>query len=207
MSNRRPPLSLVLSAFVFTTLYLIFSITAQAQTVHGTHIKPGVPIRGIDVKLGKNPGGQARLSSGKAAGVLVRKTDDYGNFDFGVLPAGEYVMVLRFPAPGSGGKGAINPPGSNIKVARLTLIGAVGGELAKDWNFETNKASDVPATERLQNVIQSGRLDTRTDTAQGNRNGPVSALNANTKAGDASGIVFQADGKRVVKGNVFDAMD
>ncbi len=54
----------------------------------------GAPLKGIDVKLGKNPGGY----------VSARMSDN-GNFTFPVLPQGEYTILLvvdqdaRLPTP------------------------------------------------------------------------------------------------------------
>jgi hypothetical protein len=49
----------------------------------------GAPLKGVDVKLGKNPGG----------GAAARMTDSNGNVDFGVWPKGDYTLSLS-PAPG-----------------------------------------------------------------------------------------------------------
>jgi hypothetical protein len=43
----------------------------------------GAPLKGIDVKLGKNPGG-----------YVSARTSDNGNFTFAVLPQGEYTLLL-----------------------------------------------------------------------------------------------------------------
>ena len=48
-----------------------------AQTVFA-----GAPLKGIDVKLGKNPGG----------GCAARTTDASGTADFGVWPKGNYTL-------------------------------------------------------------------------------------------------------------------
>jgi len=48
----------------------------------------GSPLKGIDVKLGKNPGG----------GCANRTTDAYGNANFGVWPAGNYTLEFAPPA-------------------------------------------------------------------------------------------------------------
>ena len=47
----------------------------------------GAPLKGIDVKLGKNPGG----------GLAARVTDASGQADFGVLPKGDYTLTLSPP--------------------------------------------------------------------------------------------------------------
>ena len=44
----------------------------------------GVPLKGVDVKLGKNPGG----------GSVQRTSDASGTADFGVLPKGSYVLTF-----------------------------------------------------------------------------------------------------------------
>jgi hypothetical protein len=67
----------------------------------------GAPLKGIDVKLGKNPGG----------GCAARTTDAGGVADFGVWPAGNYTIDVT-PAPGKG--------------AHLTITGATGGRIDRD---------------------------------------------------------------------------
>ena len=44
----------------------------------------GAPLKGVDVKLGKNPGGSP----------AARTTDGQGRADFGVLPAGQYSVLV-----------------------------------------------------------------------------------------------------------------
>ena len=48
----------------------------------------GVPIKGIDVKLGKNPGGNAAART---------STDSNGNFAFPVMPKGSYTLTFGIP--------------------------------------------------------------------------------------------------------------
>ena len=48
----------------------------------------GAPLKGIDVKLGKNPGG----------GCAARTTDADGNADFGVWPKGDYTLDFSVTA-------------------------------------------------------------------------------------------------------------
>lgn len=48
----------------------------------------GTPLRGIDVKLGKNPGGSAAARA---------TTDAAGNFTLPVVPAGSYTLTFDLP--------------------------------------------------------------------------------------------------------------
>lgn len=51
----------------------------------------GAPLKGVDVKLGRNPGG----------GLVSRVTDAKGGFDFGVLPKGSYRLTVVLPTAGT----------------------------------------------------------------------------------------------------------
>jgi hypothetical protein len=183
---KRHPLTVTFSAFLFTMTCLLFSAsTVTAQTLQGAQMRPGGPIRGgIDVKLGKNPGGSA---AARRTGVaLISRTDENGNFDFGLLPKGEYVLVLSLPDPGTSEKGVlVNTSRGNIRIARMSMAGAVGGKFDKDWSFEADAAMDIPSSERL-----AGKTDSKAATV----NGPGKPVYGN--------ITFQADGKTVVKGTI-----
>jgi hypothetical protein len=48
----------------------------------------GAPLKGVDIKLGKNPGG----------GLASRTTDVSGGFNFGVVPKGSYRITVAAPA-------------------------------------------------------------------------------------------------------------
>lgn len=75
---RRPALSLL--------AFLLLTASAVA----------GAPLKGVDVKLGKAPGG----------GLVSRTTTgSSGDFSFGVVPRGTYSLVLQFPmkAPDANG--------------------------------------------------------------------------------------------------------
>jgi hypothetical protein len=58
----------------------------------------GAPLKGVDVKLGRNPGGLA------AARMVT--TDADGKIDFGVLTRGSYELVLPAVAQKQGGESA-----------------------------------------------------------------------------------------------------
>jgi hypothetical protein len=59
-------------------------LVAVAALLSASSLFAGDPVPGLDVKLGRNPGGQA---------YHVR-TDASGNFTFKDLPAGEYIVTI-----------------------------------------------------------------------------------------------------------------
>jgi hypothetical protein len=84
----------------------------------------GAPLKGIDVKLGKNPGG----------GCAARTTDSGGKADFGVWPKGNY--TLEFAAansspPAAPATGRMQQPASKLHVV---ITGAAGGKLERDFD-------------------------------------------------------------------------
>ena len=153
---------LALLVLAYTTLcVLTLALTPNSQMITSNGLViPGAPLKGVDVKLGRNPGGQARLAAGQNGdGVMVRTTDEDGKANFGVLPAGQYVLVLSFPekksdrqskqagAPGQR-LGALGSDFGTFKAAQISLTGAVGGKVDTIWSFEMNKAVDADATRR-----------------------------------------------------------
>lgn len=85
----------------------IIILAATAVLVVGVGASlAGAPLKGVDVKLGKNPGGMA----------AARTTDRSGSFDFGVLPKGNYRISLVLPSSSNG-------------VAEVIVKGAVGGSV------------------------------------------------------------------------------
>jgi hypothetical protein len=73
-----------------------------AQTVFA-----GAPLKGIDVKLGKNPGG----------GCAARTTDAGGKADFGVWPKGNYTLEFAPAATNGADSHRQNGAASRIKAA------------------------------------------------------------------------------------------
>jgi hypothetical protein len=92
----------------------------------------GAPLKGIDVKLGKNPGG----------GCAARTTDAGGKADFGVWPKGNYTLEFA-PADASP---AAAPAASRTQAPASKLVaplptklhvvitGAAGGKLERDFD-------------------------------------------------------------------------
>jgi len=121
-----------LPALVFTVLCLLSTIiTARPQpmaTQTGPQAVPGAPLKGVDVKLGRNPGGSP----------AARTTDQNGKFDFGVLPKGSYYLIVSLPDKNR--SAAASP---TVKTCWVTINGAVGGAIQKGWDFEKNRAFDA----------------------------------------------------------------
>ncbi|HXH90323.1 MAG TPA: carboxypeptidase-like regulatory domain-containing protein [Thermoanaerobaculia bacterium] len=84
----------------------------------------GAPLKGVDVKLGKSPGG----------GASARTTDAEGKLDLGVLPAGSYYLMISAPK----GTDVTRDPEAQIEIK-----GATGGTIKKRWDYAKKKAFDA----------------------------------------------------------------
>lgn len=87
----------------------------------------GVPLKGVDVKLGKNPGG----------GCAARTTDAGGKADFGVWPKGNYTLEFAAaesaPAAAPAASRTQAPAGkSGPSKLHVVITGASGGKLERD---------------------------------------------------------------------------
>ncbi|MGD1064531.1 MAG: hypothetical protein ABR860_14835 [Terracidiphilus sp.] len=100
-----------------------------AQTVFA-----GAPLKGIDVKLGKNPGG----------GCAARTTDAGGKADFGVWPKGDYTLEFS-PVASNGGapdSTAKTAPQATLKL-HVVISGAAAGKMERD--VETGASAERAA--------------------------------------------------------------
>ena len=117
----------------------------------------GAPLKGIDVKLGKNPGG----------GCAARTTDAGGKADFGVWPKGNYTLdfapaAAAVPAAQSANRTiapAVSPASSKLHVV---ISGASTGKLERDVNAVESSGRVAPlefsldGTQRLVVVVSAG---------------------------------------------------
>lgn len=97
------------------------SISVLALLLLAVVAHAGAPLKGVDVKLGKEPGG----------GASARTTNVDGKIDLGILPAGSYYLIVSAP------KGAEDTD------ALIEIHGAKGGTIKKRWNYAQKKAFDA----------------------------------------------------------------
>jgi hypothetical protein len=102
----------------------------------------GAPLKGIDVKLGKNPGG----------GCAARTTDEGGKANFGVWPKGNYTLSFESSAsPNAGGQSARSTQNAVAKGAtpvpsklHVAITGAAGGKIERDVDAAASSAREAP---------------------------------------------------------------
>lgn len=132
MSKRNTVHACILSALAVTMLCLSSSV-ANAQK--GTQSTTGAPLKGVDVKLGKNPGGKAAART---------TTDADGNFTFPVVPAGEYTLTVELKKETTETQSARGSATATdaVKFCYLTLNLPGGEKVEKGYDLKENKAFD-----------------------------------------------------------------
>jgi hypothetical protein len=99
----------------------------------------GAPLKGIDVKLGKNPGG----------GCAARTTDDAGKANFGVWPKGNYTLSFA-PAAALKSSGhaterteAAEPAAPVSTKMHVVIQGAAGGKIEREIDASADSAARI----------------------------------------------------------------
>ncbi|MFZ1085749.1 MAG: hypothetical protein WAN35_12365 [Terracidiphilus sp.] len=100
----------------------------------------GAPLKGIDVKLGKNPGG----------GCAARTTGSTGKADFGVWPKGNYTLSFA-PVAKSLSSGhatertqSATPAAPGAVKLHIVVQGAAGGKIVRDLDAGADAARVAP---------------------------------------------------------------
>jgi len=114
----------------------------------------GAPLKGIDVKLGKSPGGSP----------AARTTNAEGKIDFGVLPAGSYFIVVG------------DAKDLHEQYVELEIRGPKEGTLKKRWNFAQKKAFG------LDPVVREAGVDTIVFTSDGKHPIEIAATTVRSKS-------------------------
>jgi hypothetical protein len=96
----------------------------------------GAPLKGIDVKLGKNPGG----------GCAARTTDNSGKANFGVWPKGNYTLSFASavsPKAGSPSASAAKTAAPVASKLHVMIQGATGGKIEREVDASADAAARV----------------------------------------------------------------
>lgn len=110
----------MLSAFALTTLCLLPAGLNAQKAPQGT---TGAPLKSVDVKLGKNPGGSPAART---------TTDPDGNFIFPVVPEGQYILIVEPPKDTDSTKGTVKWFNGEKLSVTLNLPG--GKKIVKDYD-------------------------------------------------------------------------
>ncbi|HEV2487825.1 MAG TPA: hypothetical protein VGT08_20060 [Terracidiphilus sp.] len=123
-----------------TSLRVILAVAFCAACVQSA--LAGAPLKGIDVKLGKNPGG----------GCAARTTNNAGQANFGIWPKGNYTLGFAPSASSNAGvQSASRVQSANAKAPvlapskmHLVIIGTVGGKIEREIDAAAPSARVSP---------------------------------------------------------------
>jgi hypothetical protein len=134
----------------------------------------GDPIPGVDVKLGKIPGGI----------VASSKTDSQGNFHFDQLPAGNYELTLPGLSPQSVTVGA------NRSISGV--LSSDGGKASITFNGQAGVVLDMPGRDRAPDQPGMGFQDLRVAPINTTRPGGGEVKPGISDQGAAGGLISYA---------------
>lgn len=102
----------------------------------------GAPLKGVDVKLGRNPGGSPAART---------TTDASGAFAFPEMPAGSYVLTFDLPASAA----VAEPRGASTVNAKQARIAVKFGGMVADayWDFERKGAIDASGRQGAAGIV------------------------------------------------------
>jgi hypothetical protein len=128
MSKRSELSAPALAVLAFAVFFVLSAVDARA----------GAPLKGVDVKLGRNPGGTVAART---------TTDEHGAFTFANVPAGSYTLTFELsgaqgaaPAPAAAMRGQALPV-ERAGAAKIEIV--VGGKtITGYWDFGRHVAFD-----------------------------------------------------------------
>jgi hypothetical protein len=117
---------------------IVISFMVVCFCLVGCDLFAGAPLKGVDVKLGRNPGG---------AVMRTVTTDANGALDLGILPAGSYYLAF---------KSTSEPEPTDPEILVVEISGTPNGPTTYDYNrksgsivihdrAEAARAADQPA--------------------------------------------------------------
>lgn len=136
----------LLSTFALTIICLCSADAAAQKAPQST---TGAPLKGVDVKLGKNPGGSPAART---------TTDGDGNFTFPVVPAGEYILTLEVKKE-KGNDGKIDPNDPVFRYCYITINEQGGEKVVRGFDLAQNKAFDA-AIDPAKQTASKAKLET-----------------------------------------------
>ena len=129
------------AASILCILTLATVIAAQK----GPNSTTGAPLKGVDVKLGKNPGGSP----------AKRTTDANGHIDWGVQPAGTYYVEIVPPAKSP----AVSADEATYYIVEITGPNVAGGTKKLAWEVARRAfVSPVDKTARAAGPTYSAKF-------------------------------------------------
>lgn len=141
MFKQKSVLILVLAYAAVSLLVYTFSPAEYALASNGI-VVPGAPIRGVDVKLGSNPPGNA--------GARATKSEENGSFTFSDVAAGSYDLTLTLPET----KQDSSSKSKTVPIS-ISLTGVDGGKMTKDLDFvqEAPNSTARAGKAKFKNIV------------------------------------------------------
>jgi hypothetical protein len=113
----------------------LFAASAITCLFFASNARAGAPLKGIDVTLGKDPGGDC----------LARTTDAGGKADFGIWPKGNYTLDFG-PASSKTAPGQIASRKASPGKLQVYISGTSTGKLERDLNAGQSSGRTVPVS-------------------------------------------------------------
>jgi len=140
------------SALPLLALATVFLLSANVAAQKGPQSRTGAPLKGVDVKLGRPPGGSPAART---------TTDGEGKFTFPVVPAGEYILTLELkkPAPNAQAERSVSASNGPEKFCYITLTLPGGEKIERGYDLSENKSFD-PASDPTKQSASKAKLET-----------------------------------------------